>query len=117
MYTRPLCCISLTGLYVYAVHACVSLGVHFPCLPAREQVHVQRAVLVRMWEVLIMATGGGNPSRVCFCWLAAGTCAACGWWVMGEEDGTWVDSDISGLGERGDGSPGKKTVRISMYLF
>lgn len=46
MYTRPLCCMSLTGLYV-DVHACVSIGDHFPCPPAREQVHVQRAVLVR----------------------------------------------------------------------
>lgn len=78
------------------------------CLPGSKYMYKGRS-LVSMWEVLTMATGGGNPSRVCFCWLAAGTCAACGWWVMGEEDGTWaVDSDISGLGERGDGSPGEK---------
>lgn len=51
--------------------------------------------------------------------LLAGCWYVCGLWLVGggEEEGTWVDSNISGLGERGDGSPAKKAVQISMYLF
>lgn len=107
MYTRPLCCMSLTGLYV-DVHACVSIGDHFPCPPAREQVHVQRAVLVR--DVGGLDNGNRGRKSIPSVFLLAGCWYVCGLWLVGdgEEDGTWIDSNISGLGERGDGSPSEK---------
>lgn len=70
-----------------------------------------------MWEVLIMATGGGNPSRVCFCWLVAGTCAACGWWVTAKRMGPGLTATSLGLGRGGTDLPAKKEVQVSMYLF
>lgn len=39
MYTRPLCCMSLTGLYV-DVHACVSIGTISPArLPGSKYMY------------------------------------------------------------------------------